>query len=87
MSNTRIKTTSAATAAVENVDMPRRQPRLAKIPFLKIFVPPEALAPALTGTESAATDESHAPLDVTPFSLPGSRLRSSPSAIAGGGTS
>jgi hypothetical protein len=83
MNNTRTKTKPAAPAAVKNLDMPRRQPRLAKIPFLKMFVPPEALAPVLTGGDTA-TDGSPAPLDVTPFSLPGSRLRSSPSAAARG---
>jgi hypothetical protein len=75
---------TAADAAVESVEVPRRQPRLASIPFLKIFVPPESLAPALTGDENGAAVPAGKPLDVSPFQLPGSPLRTSPSAAARG---
>jgi hypothetical protein len=72
-------------AAARRTTAPRRKSRLANIPLLKILVPPEALAPALTGEENEpATVEGLriAPprvrtIDASPFELPGSTLRQS----------
>jgi hypothetical protein len=64
---------TAADAAVESVEVPRRQPRLASIPFLKIFVPPESLAPALTGDENGAAVPAGKPLDVARSNSPARR--------------
>jgi hypothetical protein len=66
------------------VTIPQRTPRLANIPFLRIFVPPEALAPVLTGGDAGSGTPTGRPVDITPFDLPGSRLRSSPSAASRG---
>jgi hypothetical protein len=94
MSKTRTKNKPGAHTATAELDTstladlhpeePRRIPRLAKIPLLKIFVPPEALAPVLTGGDENATTLSGRPVDVPPFDLPGSRLRTSPSSAARG---
>lgn len=75
---------ASSTGAVQPVTIPRRAPRLATIPFLKIFVPPEAIAPVLTGEENSDDIPVGRPLDFPPFDLPGSRLRSSPSAASRG---
>lgn len=94
MSKTRTKKTAPARVpAAAPVEPPaatavtapaRRRPRLAKIPLLRIFVPPEALAPVLTGGDPGSTNAYGRPVDVPPFNLPGSTLRTSPSAAARG---
>jgi len=60
----------------------KRRPRLASVPLLKIFVSPEALAPAITGEEdlpltAAPVAARPRAVDASPFELPGARLRSS----------
>ena len=64
--------------------VPPRKPLLARVPLLRIFVPPEALASVITGEEGVSAGPSGRAVDQSPFTLPGSKLRASTGPAARG---